>query len=189
MGPAGADGPMGPLGPQGPSGAEGAMGPQGPAGVDGAMGPQGPTGADGPMGPQGLSGVLATSYAADVASAIVDGDALSFISPTVTMVVADGQVVYASAQAALGDASGSGAQDLTLSLCYQLDNEALQDNEDWLAGLRVGSNTMQVFALTTRFSGLPAGTYQFGLCGFAGTNAVADWQTGWGRTTTIVSEE
>lgn len=40
----------------GPAGADGAVGPVGPAGVDGAAGPAGPAGADGPAGPKGLTG-------------------------------------------------------------------------------------------------------------------------------------
>ena len=55
-GPAGAQGPAGPMGPQGPTGPAGAIGPTGATGPQGAQGPAGPTGATGAQGPQGSTG-------------------------------------------------------------------------------------------------------------------------------------
>ncbi|MBT8303156.1 MAG: collagen-like protein, partial [Bacteroidia bacterium] len=76
VGPAGADGAIGPQGEVGPAGADGAVGPQGPqgeigpAGADGAIGPEGPEGPQGEVGPVGPEGPQGNG----IVSAIDNGD-------------------------------------------------------------------------------------------------------------------
>ena len=60
---------------------------------------------------------------------------------------------------------------------------------DFLDGVRVPQNIRIPFTLTTRFSGLPAGTYTFGLCGFVTVAAsLPNWNNNeWSRTQVTVS--
>jgi len=120
---------------------------------------------------------------------IVGGSTYSFISPTVSVTIEDGQIVYASAEAGLGSTLQFGATGLALTICYQIDEGALVDNgDDEIGNLRIPGNSLQIFALSTRFAGLAAGTYKFGMCGFAGSTA-AGWDDGdWSRMTALVAE-
>lgn len=176
-------GPMGPAGADGAPGVEGPQGPQGPAGIDGAMGPIGP------QGPQGASGFVSATYAHAMSAPIASGESYAFISPTVSVTIEEGQIVYASAEAGLGSSSAFGATGLTLAICYQIDAEDLVDNDsDAIGNLRIPSDSLQIFALSTRFAGLAAGTYKFGLCGFAG-DAASEWEgRDWSRMTAMVAE-
>ena len=196
-GPAGAVGPVGPAGPQGPAGAVGPMGPAGPQGaqgIQGLAGPAGPAGAAGPVGPAGAagpagpSGVISTAYANGNSVAIANVATYAFIAATVTVNVAMGQSVQVHSSAALGSTAVGGGLGLRLSICSQLGANALVDNgADYINDVRTVQNTRGVYSLSTRFTGLAAGSYRFGLCGFAAGNA-ASWNSNeWSRTTTVVS--
>ncbi|HLM76700.1 MAG TPA: hypothetical protein VK459_28560, partial [Polyangiaceae bacterium] len=62
-------------------------------------------------------------------------------------------------------------------------------NLDYLDGLSVGPNQMIPFTLSTRFTGLAAGSYEFGLCGFTATGQGANWNNNdWTRVTLILAQ-
>jgi len=174
------------MGPAGADGQDGAPGADGINGINGSNGADGAPGVDGAAGPMGPSGVVSTAYAHGMSAAVSTGEDYAFISPTVEMFVDAGQVVYASSEAGLG--SLLGAQGLALSICYQTGVQSLVDNgSDAISNLRLAADSMQIFALSTRFTGLAAGTYRFGLCGF--TSGQDGWDTNdWSRMTAVVTE-
>jgi hypothetical protein len=65
-------------------------------------------GAMGPKGMPGSSGVVSATYAHALATAISNSEDYAFVSPTVTVTVDEGQVVYTSAEAGLGTLFGAG---------------------------------------------------------------------------------
>jgi hypothetical protein len=191
----GAVGVMGPPGPQGPTGPPGSVGPAGPMG---AVGPQGNPGADGPMGNMGVAGikgpnaVVSSVYAQGAALAITDspGGTYAFIStPAQITTTAFNQVIDVYGSANLGSTAAGGANNLRLSVCRQTPGGPIQDNAfDSIDGARVVQNTRRPFSLQTRFTGLPPGTYNFGLCGCSlVAGSAATWNNDqWSRTTVVV---
>lgn len=178
----GLQGPQGPQGPPGPTGATGATGAQGPAGATGATGatgPQGPvgaTGATGAQGPQGPPGIIATAYADGVVATLSDTAAYLFLGPTVTLALLAGNVVHVAGTAVLGSTAAGGAQMSRLSACHQpAAGGALVDNDaDWSL-VRVPQNARIPMAVTQRIGGLPAGTYNIGLCYQMAAGQAVNW--------------
>jgi hypothetical protein len=193
MGPAGAAGPTGAQGPTGPTGAQGPMGPAGPTGAQGTqgpMGPAGPTGAEGPTGPAGATGptgvvatVFTTGFGADPTTA------LAFLSPTVIVTVAAGGKILTWSTKALGSSSAGGADKLTLFMCYQstVSGSTIITVGSGVLGLRVPQNTRLNFGLNATFTGLAAGSYKVGLCGYTDTTNQPLWNLNeYGYTSAIV---
>lgn len=198
-GPPGADGAVGPAGPTGPTGPTGPVGPTGPTGMTGAQGLQGPTGPAGPQGPVGPTGpagsgggIVSATYADGQATALTAAGAYAFISTPVTVTVAANQSVHVWGTAEFGSTAAGGATNLRIAVCQKVAAAATPSDNgaDWLEPVTVPQNTRVPFTLTTRFSGLTAGTYQFGLCGYvqaAGNLAAWNVVTPWSRTHVIVT--
>lgn len=185
-GPVGPAGPVGSAGPAGPPGAAGAPGPAGPAGADGGPGPIGPIGPIGPPGPAGdpgPSGVVESQYASTGALP-APSMTNQFLSPPVTVTVADGQRIVVNAGRALG--SGAfGADSLALWICYQ-NGGAITRVGTGMTGLKLTASQRNLFSLSAVVSGLPAGPVMVGLCG-TGTNPNGAWNNnGEGFTTALV---
>ena len=215
-GPAGSDGPTGPAGPQGPQGPAGADGAMGPAGATGATGPIGPTGAvgatgpvgpagpqgpigtigaTGPAGPQGPAGpasVVSTASSNGQSAALTAGGAYAFISPTTTVAVAAGQSVHVWVTSEFGSTVAGGATNLRLAVCRRLGaaGTPVDNGADYVEPVTVPQNTRLPLTLTTRFTGLAAGSYQFGMCGYvtaAGNLAAWNLSFPWSRTHVVVT--
>ncbi len=199
-GPAGPEGPRGPEGPPGAPGEPGAVGPQGPAGPAGAdgpqgaigpQGPQGPQGPAGPAGPQGPEGPQGPAGIVDGGFASGDGPApnstLTFLAPAVNMTLTKaGQRILVNGARALGSSHVNGGAALTLWICHQIGGAALTAVGPGMGGLQVGPNRRVSFSLSAIISGLPAGTYNVGLCGTA-PNPFAPWNNnGTGYTTAVI---
>jgi hypothetical protein len=167
----------------------------GPAGATGA------TGATGGTGATGTSGFLGLAYANGMGAAPVDNAAvppspptLAWIGVVATVTVAGPtQSVLVDATKALG--STTGASGLLLSICRRKtsapspDATPLNPNLDELVGLSVGPNQMLPFSLSGRFTGLAAGTYEFGLCGFTTPGQAANWNNNdWSRVRVVLAQ-
>lgn len=183
----GAAGPMGPAGSQGPAGAPGAAGPQGPQGTAGPTGAAGATGATGPQGPQGIPGVVGSYMANGLGNSPTA--TLDFIGPTVMITVAAGQKVIVTSNKALGSTLAGGATGLNLYMCYKstaAGSSINSDSQNGSFGQQVPQNTRMLFGLSAVFTGLPAGTYFFGMCG-ASAN-FGNWNNNeYGYTTALVT--
>ena len=191
IGPTGAQGAIGPTGPQGPAGATGATGPQGPAGINGANGAIGPTG---PQGPAGPGAVVDSVYADAEGAGPADGSAYAFIGQTTQIAItAANQILFVSAQKAMGSTAAGGANSLRLSVCRRTAGSSavpVDNGADWLGDLRVPQNTRVPFSLSTRFENLAVGTYEVGLCGFTSNNQAANWNSNeWTRVTALVFQQ
>lgn len=170
-GPAGATGPQGLQGVLGPTGADGPAGPVGATGPGGAAGPQGlqgvagPTGATGPAGPAGPSGVVFMDY--NVGPGANPTSTLQFLSVVVSAPVATGQRVHLVASKAFGTLNATGAGNLKIYACYRLYGSTASPSiiGDGIFDLQLPANTRSVFTVTGVASNLPAGTYNFGMCG------------------------
>jgi archaellum component FlaG (FlaF/FlaG flagellin family) len=193
QGPAGAAGPQGPAGvtgaagPQGPAGPAGPAGPQGPTGATGAAGPVGPVGPAGPAGPQGPQGAgAAITFVTTSGSGLNPGAALAFIGPTVNVTLAAGQRAHMVVEKALGSTAAGGAIDLDTYPCHQLTGGgALTVNGAGIFDQRVPQNIRIPFGMNWVYSGLPAGTYTIGMCGFT-SNAAAWNNNEWGYISALV---
>jgi hypothetical protein len=163
--------------------------------VQGVQGPAGPAGAVGPTGPQGPSGVISSVYA-NGGSLVnpVDGAAYAFIGTTaIISVTAANQVLYVSAEKALGSTIAGGANNLTLSICRRISGSGatpVDNGADYLFGLRIGQNQRLPFSLTTRFSGLAVGSYEVGLCGYTAAGNAVNWNNNeWSRVSAFVAQQ
>ncbi len=207
VGPQGPQGPVGPVGPQGPAGVDGAvgpagmMGPAGPVGPPGMVGPTGPagpqgaTGAAGAVGPAGPSGVVVTVNANGLGVTPALGTTFAFIGVTAQAVVAAGQSVTVVSSKALGSNAVGGGANLRLTVCRQSTavgavptdaTGATSGFGDAMDGLRVSQTTRLSFSMSSIFKNLPAGTYNFGLCGFL--TAASTWDSNeWSHTTVVVT--
>lgn len=193
QGPQGLQGPPGPIGPAGPPGMTGAQGPAGPMGAQGAQGIQGATGPAGNTGPAGTPAVASAANTTGPVSGIVDNTmgVFAFIAPTVQVTItATTQGVLVASSGALGSTTAGGANALRMSICRQpIAGGALSTNgTDYMSGLRVAANTRLPFTLSTRFTGLAAGTYNVGLCAVSMTAGEATkWNNNeYSRTTAFV---
>lgn len=181
-GPQGPAGPIGATGPQGPAGPIGATGPQGPVGPAGAQGPQGAAGPAGPAGSQGPQGVAGPTgpqgvvnvYTASAQGALAIPTTAGFISPTVSVTITSTtQKVYMTACKGIGSTAAGGASGLNLWPAYQLGSGTVNTVGSGIYGLQMAQNTRQVATVTWVFTGLAAGTYNFGMAGAA--SAPANW--------------
>jgi len=201
----GPEGPMGPVGPPGPQGDPGPMGPQGaqgisgPAGPQGANGPAGPAGPQGPMGAQGVAGpagpagpagVVASGFASSfgpnpVPTGANNTDA-AFLSGVVTVSIAAGQKIFVTSTATLG-AFATPATELRLFICQKAQAATeLTVVGAGSFGLSAPANTRSHFSLSAVITGLPAGSYAVGICGFT-TEATSHWNNNeFGYTTALV---
>ena len=182
QGPAGATGATGPVGPagatgatgaQGPVGATGATGPEGVAGPTGATGPRGETGAagptgatgsQGPSGPSGPSGIVYMGFA----TGLVDGPSaeLKFLAAPESASVAAGQTVHVVSTRSFGTSTiVGGADHLLLQMCYRPSGGLIAPFGGSMYNIRLAQNQRVPMTLSATISNLPAGTYDFGLCG------------------------
>lgn len=145
----------------------------------------------GPAGPQGPSGVLASGYAQGGAPLALANTAgvYVFLGPTVSVTVAAGNNIFVNGVAALGSTTAGGAILDRLSACHQpAAGGALVDNDaDYLIGIRVAQNTRHPMAVSQRISGLLAGTYNVGLCYLAGAGGTAWNYNDWVNTVVFVA--
>jgi len=148
----------------------------------GPIGPMGPMGLAGPIGPAGPSSVVA-SYFATGGETVVPSAATQFLSPTVSVTIADGQSVFVNSTRALGSNSTFGAAGLSLWICHQA-SWALTPMRvgPGLLAMQVGQNQRVPFSLSGVLSGLPAGTYVIGLCGTGSSG----WNSNAGGYTTAL---
>lgn len=99
----------------------------------------------------------------------------TFLGATIRMPVEPAQHVHVSASAGLGSTAPGGAHGLHLSICARpVAATRLVDNPpDRQADLRIPENGQQTFSLRTRFTALPPGEYEFGLC--ARVDGTSQW--------------
>lgn len=112
--------------------------------------------------------------------------ALSSIGPAATVTIAAGQQIHVTAQAALGSNLAGGGSGLSLGICQRQGGGPLGVLGSLMLGLSVPQNQRHTYGATAVATGLPAGTYQVGLCGSAPTSA-ASWNSNeWAYVTAIV---
>lgn len=171
----------------------GSQGPAGPQGAQGAQGIQGATGPAGNVGPAGNPAVAGAAHTSGPVAGIVDNTmgVFAFIAPTVQVTItATTQGVLVASSGALGTTTAGGANALRMTICRQpAAGGALTTNgTDYMSGLRIAQNTRLPFTLSTRFTGLTAGTYNVGLCAVSLTaGEAAKWNNNeFSRTTAFV---
>lgn len=110
---------------------------------------------------------------------------IAFVTGTAPVNVAAGQTVLVTSTAALG--STVGADSLQLYVCSKpTASTVLTSHGGGSFGLQVAANTRHHFTLSVAMTGLAAGSYEVGLCGYATTPA--NWNsTEWGSTTAVVA--
>jgi hypothetical protein len=170
---------------------DGVPGPPGPEGPMGPAGPTGPAGPAGPMGPMGPQGPAGPTSIVDAVSAYGSGSSpglgADFLGPiAIVTVTAPAQRVLVTASKAFGSTVQGGGYDLNLYACVRSTEPG---NSLVLAqgigGLRVPQGSRDLYTLSHIFSGLAAGTYQVGLCGFS--DIPSTWNNnGSGSTTALV---
>lgn len=124
--------------------------------------------------------MIANGYAQGSVVAIVNTALVyNFIGPTVQVTIAAGNTIHVHGVAALGSTIAGGATLDRLSACHQPSaGGALVDNDaDYLIGLRVAQNTRHTMAVSQRISGLAAGTYNVGLCYQATAAQAGGWNS------------
>jgi hypothetical protein len=168
-GPAGPQGPPGPDGAQGPAGPPGVAGPTGPPGDTGPTGPPGSTGPAGPPGPPGPTGPsgLATSASADGLGPTPTTGNL-FLSPKVSINVADGDKIMIIASQSFGSSTAGGGTLGTIAPGYRLTGStgAVQALGQGIDELTVPQGRV-VYTVSGIASGLLPGQYDFGMVGFS----------------------
>ena len=194
-GPAGPQGPEGPTGTEGPEGPQGLQGPQGPRGPRGPQGPGGQTGPEGPEGPQGPQGpavaTVVTMTSGNGANPVVgsnNSDA-RFLSPTAFANIQEGQRVHVVSSRALGTSVSGGASGLNLWVCYRPNVPGATPVVVGMGALdhRLPQNSRVLFSLSAVFADLPAGVYQFGLCGYVTALNDGSWNSNeFGYTSLVV---
>jgi hypothetical protein len=124
---------------------------------------------------------------------VTDTLTYAFLGPTVAAPITAGQVIIVHAQAGLGSVAAGGATLFKLSICQRVNGTTVTPADhggDYMESLRVPQNTRLSFALSTRFAGLTAGTYQVGLCYLTVAGQAATWNSNdWGRITAIVAKQ
>ena len=194
VGPVGPQGDPGPMGPQGAQGISGPAGPQGANGPAGPAGPQGPMGAQGvagPVGPEGPAGVVTSGFASSNgpspvptgANAATDAE---FLGGVVTVTITAGQKIFVTSTATLG-ALATPATSLRLWICQKA--QAATDLTTVGFGsfdLTAAANTRSHYSLSAVITGLPAGTYGVGICGFTAEGTIHWNNNEFGYTTALV---
>lgn len=159
----GAPGPTGPQGVPGPTGNTGPQGAPGPAGPQGAAGPAGPQGVAGPAGATGVVTMVRVSGTGPAPSASWD-----FLATPASVTVDTGQRVLVMSSRVLGSTVAGGASSLDMDICRRstaAGSTIVTSGMGGLYGVRVAQDTRVPMSLTMYLSGMPAGTYQVGLCG------------------------
>jgi hypothetical protein len=134
----------------------------------------------GPAGPQGPSGVVGQAFSSTGPAAV--STTTAFIGATVSVTITAGQKIFVSSHVALG-ASGAAASALNLAICRQSGGITIVGGESW--GHTAAANQRHNFGLSAVITGLPAGTYIVGLCGYS-SNA-ANWNSNeYGYTSALV---
>lgn len=154
------------------------MGPIGP------MGPQGPQGATGPQGPQGPAGLTSGAHVNTGMPTNGVGFGLGFLAPTGNVTITAGQSIFVTSQRAFGT-NGNAASGLALAICYSTGGGAPVQSGVGVLGLRLPANTRVNYPMTAILSGLPAGTYAVGLCGYS-LGEPAFWNSNESGSTTAV---
>ena len=162
-------------------------GPAGPAGNTGPAGPAGPAGGTGPIGPPGASGVVAAGFANG--SLTDPTDVFAFLAPVVTVAIAAGQRAYTSSSAAFG-AGAVAAEDLDIYICHRPSGSGAEPTSigDGLFGLTSPAFTRLTYSISAITPvGLPAGTYELGLCGETSAAEAPNWHNNdYGYTSVVV---
>jgi hypothetical protein len=146
----------------------------------------------GPTGPQGPPALVSATTATGDASTpgttipqapgVCDGQSgVTLFGAPANIVLGANQVMTVSGSANIG--ASVAVSNLSLNLCYQPVGGAISALTDFeyfgYPGnfLTLPAGTFMPFSMTRTFSGLPAGTYDVGLCGcIDGTDAwVTDW--------------
>lgn len=115
------------------------------------------------------------------------GPAVVFLAPPATVTITLGQSILVTSQRALGTNGASGANALSLWICYRNSAGVLFQSGFGAVGLSVPTNTRVNFPMTATLTGLAAGTYSVGLCGSA-PSTWASWNSNDpnGSTTAVV---
>ncbi|HVF81636.1 MAG TPA: hypothetical protein VM884_06865 [Flavisolibacter sp.] len=147
----------------------------------GATGPQGPQGFQGPVGATGIVKGYTTAGTAPYPSNI-----LSFISPTLTIKVEQGQSVFLVATRALGGYAA--ASNLGIFPAYQsiVAGSAIVNQNLGMFGHQVPANTRINFSVNGVFENLPAGTYKFGMSGYISSGSSTWTNAEWGYVSALV---
>jgi hypothetical protein len=136
---------------------------RGPAGPPG---PPGPAGLQGPQGQQGVAGTPAVVDTVSLAGLVEDiredeAKEFTFVGPTTTIGVADGQRITASGSVALGTRHGDA--EVSLAFCLAEGAEPLRTLvPDVYSNVDVGRDRHLFPVIGTGVPG--AGTYTFGVC-------------------------
>lgn len=181
----GIPGPAGPAGAQGMNGIPGPAGPAGPQGMNGVPGPAGPAG---PQGPTGVVSALFASAGGTDPNSLAP-NTTGFVGPTVNATVTAGQKLHVTTHKGMGSTVAGGANGLKIWVC-SLSVDAPAGTAPnvvggGIFGLAVPQNTRLSFGIGGLVQGLPAGTYQVGMC--ANVPTPADWNSNeFGYTTVLV---
>jgi hypothetical protein len=109
------------------------------------------------------------------------------LAPPAVVTVAAGETVYVSGQKALGSTSAAGAGGLGLRICYRPVGSTAVPTIQFTGpdGLRVAQNQRIQMGLSSFISGLAAGNWQVGLCGYS--SDFANWNNNeYGNNTALV---
>jgi hypothetical protein len=109
---------------------------------------------------------------------------LGFISPTLTITIAQGQRVFLIVSRAMGGYAA--ANDLNIYPGYQstIPGSPVTNLGLCICGLQVPANTRITFSVNGVFENLPAGTYRFGM---SGTTTNPNWtNVEWGYVSALV---
>lgn len=152
------------------------------AGVPGPPGAPGPAGPQGPAGAPSLVAMASTSGGVSAPSANS-----SWLTPRAVAAVSAGDVAHVTANAAFGSHANGGGVDLRIYPCYQLAGGAgpLLRIGGGMFGLTTPQGHRSTFGVSGVAQGLPAGTYEFGMCGYS--TSPATWNNNeWGYASVIV---
>lgn len=164
----------------GPKGDKGDPGEPGPAGPAGMQGPPGLQGATGPQGPSGVVAVVFSSGGGGAPQAPTSTQTYFFLSTTVQVTVTAGQKILVWADKAFGTSGiAAGAANLDILVCYQstASGSTIQPVGGAILDLRAAPNTRQTYSINAGITGLPAGTYEVGMCGNTDAANVPNWNS------------
>ena len=143
----------------------------------------GATGPQGPQGPVGATGVI-ESYSIAGTSAY-PSNVLSFITPTITITLQQGQKVLLIATRAMGGYAAAHELGIYPACQSTVPNSPIINHGLGMFGHQVPANTRIDFSVHGVFQDLPAGTYKFGMSGVH--NSPNPWSnTEWAYVTALV---
>jgi hypothetical protein len=106
------------------------------------------------------------------------------VSFPVSVTVATGQRVHVTSHAALGSTAAGGANALNLYICYRLSGGLITTVGGGAFGMTAAQNQRHLYGLSAVITGLPAGTYDVGLCG---SSSSTNWNFNeWAYTSAMV---